>query len=648
MPMTEGSNIALLERIVADQRTILGQVTGEDPSQTPSLWALYKEVQDYYDKGMRVPDDVTLLFSDDNWGNIRRLPALDERNRTGGFGIYYHFDYVGGPRNYKWINTNPIARVWEQMHLAHEYGANRIWIVNVGDLKPMEFPIQFFLDYAWDPSRWPAESLPEYTRQWAAQQFGPAYAAEIAGVVTTYLKYAGRRKPELLAPETYSLANYREAETIVAEYAALTKEAERLSALLPADERDAFYELVLHPVLAAGNLNELYVTAANNRLYAQQGRANTNALADRVRQLFDEDAEIARYYNTELAGGKWDHMMDQTHIGYTYWQEPPRNVMPRVDVIQVPAAAEMGIAYEGQGGFGPPRGPPVGPPGSRRFPEPALPEFDPYLQQSRFIDVYNRGRAPFDYTARAAQPWVTLTPASGRIDTAQRVMVSVDWDRAPTGTTRVPVTIAGPGERRFVVQAIVKNPASPRREAVNGFVESNGYVSMEAEHYSRAVGAASIQWLRIPDLGRTLSGMTPTPVTGAAQVPGGASPRLEYRMFLFDSGAVTVQAYLSPALNFSGAAHGQRVAISIDDEAPQIVNVTADSSSKAWEQMVADNIMLVATKHQLARSGEHLLKFWMVDPGIVLQKLVVDAGGLRPSYLGPPESYHSTGTVSRK
>lgn len=188
---------------------------------------------------MRVPDDVTLLFADDNWGNIRRLSALSERGRPGAYGVYYHFDYVGGSRNYKWINTNLIARVWEQMHLAYEYGANRIWIVNVGDIKPMEFPIQFFLDYAWDPSAWPAERLPEYARRWVAQQFGERHAAETAGIVTRYLKYAARRKPELLAPETYSLTNHREAETVVADYEVLVRDAERLAADIPAALKDA-------------------------------------------------------------------------------------------------------------------------------------------------------------------------------------------------------------------------------------------------------------------------------------------------------------------------------------------------------------------------------------------------------------------------
>ena len=211
MAMTAETNIALLERIVADQRKIIENVTGKPASETPQLWALYKEVQDYYDQGMRVPDDVTLLLCDDNWGNIRKLPKPDEPKRAGGYGIYYHFDYVGGPRNYKWLNTSPIQRTWEQMNLAYRHGVDRIWVVNVGDLKPMEFPIGFFLDFAWNPDQWPADKLFEYTRQWAETQFGSKYSTEIATLLNDYTRFNGRRKPELLEPSTYSLTNYREA-----------------------------------------------------------------------------------------------------------------------------------------------------------------------------------------------------------------------------------------------------------------------------------------------------------------------------------------------------------------------------------------------------------------------------------------------------
>ena len=203
-PMSRETATALLERIVKDQRKIIEAVTNKPASATPQLWALYKEVQDYYDKGMRVPDDVTLLLCDDNWGNIRKLPALNAAPRKGGYGIYYHFDYVGDPRNYKWLNTNPIPRVWEQMHLAYEHNVRDIWIVNVGDIKPMEFPISFWLDYAWNPERIDASDLKKYTENWCTNQFGKEYAVEIADILSKYAKYNSRRKPELLNENTYS------------------------------------------------------------------------------------------------------------------------------------------------------------------------------------------------------------------------------------------------------------------------------------------------------------------------------------------------------------------------------------------------------------------------------------------------------------
>src|SRR5580658_4948404 len=186
LPMSEASDTALLEKIVGEQRKIIGNVMHADPSTVPQDWALYKEVQQYYEHGMRVPDDVTLLWCDDNWGNIRRLPTAAERNRKGGAGVYYHFDYVGGPRNYKWLNTVQIERVWEQMHLAYEANARQIWIVNVGSFKMKEFPVDFFLSYAWDPSNLDIADLKDYTADWCARQFGLEHAKEIAELIETY------------------------------------------------------------------------------------------------------------------------------------------------------------------------------------------------------------------------------------------------------------------------------------------------------------------------------------------------------------------------------------------------------------------------------------------------------------------------------
>ena len=512
MPMTMGSNIDLLERIVKDQRQIISEVTQKPASETPQLWALYKEVQDYYDKGMRVPDDVTLLLCDDNWGNIRKLPKPGERPRTGGYGIYYHFDYVGDPRNYKWLNTNSIPRVWEQMNLAYQYGADRIWIVNVGDLKPMELPISFFLDYAWDTKKWNAGNIADYTRFWSEQIFGKQFAKEIGGILTAYTKYNSRRKPELLSPDTYSLINYREAESIEAEYSQLAEKAEIIYAKIPDEYRNAYYQLILYPVKACANLNKLYVAAARNRLYAAQGRASANDQADSVKKYFDEDSSLAHYYNTVLTGGKWNHMMDQTHIGYTYWQQPEKNAMPATEFVHLPDSALMGLAIEGSASSW-----------LNATSDALLPEFDSYGQQSHYIELFNRGKLPFEYAIHTSVPWVEVRPSIsnagsivkyGRIEKQQRLWVQVDWKKAPPGTRKVPITVTGPSGQTISFFVMINNyKRAGKKNSYKGFVETNGYVSMEASHYTRAVNKHPVHWQMIPGIGRTGSGMTIMPVT---------------------------------------------------------------------------------------------------------------------------------------
>ena len=533
-PMSRQTATDLLERIVKDQRQIIEEVTGKPASETPQLWALYKEVQDYYDKGMRVPDDVTLLLCDDNWGNIRKLPRINDKPRKGGYGIYYHFDYVGGPRNYKWLNTNPIPRVWEQMHLAWEYNVRDIWIVNVGDIKPMEFPISFFLDYAWNPDRISADDLQQYTEQWSAAQFGDKYATEIADIISKYGKYNGRRKPELLSPDTYSLHYYNEAYSVVKDYNVLLIRAERINNLLSPEYRDAYFQLVLHPVRACANLNELYVTVAWNRYYAARRWRPANDLADKAKRLYINDSLITLQYHS-IANGKWNHMMDQTHIGYTYWQQPPNNRMPVVRYVPADSVIE----------------------------EP--PAVDTTVTSSRYL--------------------------------------------------------------------------IPKNSKGNIFYELDGYVSIEADHFTRAVNTNGINWKILPDHGRTGSAVTPFPVTAPAQTPGGNAPRLEYEMyFMAPPDSVKVQVYLSPTLNFHND-EGLKYAVSIDNQLPQVITINKDDNNvRIWQEWVANNIIIKTSNHLVSGKGKHVLKLWMVNPGVVVQKIVVDLGGVRQSYLGPPET----------
>ncbi len=638
-PMTEGTAIALLEKIVADQRNIISEVTGKDPATIPQVWALYKEVQDYYDLGMRVPDDITLLLCDDNWGNVRRLPTPDEPQRIGGYGMYYHFDFVGGPRNYKWLNTNQIARIWEQMHFSYEHGVDRIWIVNVGDIKPMEYPIHFFLDYAWDPDRWKAEDLPEYARLWAKQQFGETYAARIAGFLNRYTMYNSRKKPEMLSPETYSLNNYREAERIVDEYNSLAKEAKEIQRLLPAEMNDAYYQLVMHPIEACANLNNLYVTVAKNRLYRDQLRVTLNDYADAAEQLYRKDAEITYYYNHVMSGGKWNHMMDQTHIGYTNWQQPDSNSMPKVLRHRLPSNPSIGVAIENYDSWWP-----------KDKSEMVLPTFDRYNKQEYYIDLFSRGSVPIDYRLETNQPWIHLSEDNGKIEKETRIIVSIDWLTIPYGKQVGYITVKGINIRDIDIRVNVFNPNEPAPASVNGFIESNGYVSIEAEHYANALSDETVSWQVIPGLGRTLSGVTAMPVTAPEYAEDKLYPRLEYPVYFFSQGDVKVNVYISPSLNYFNN-EGLKYGISIDDEPQQIVFIHKNDTipdwryPEIWNRSVSDNIRILTTNHKIDKPGQHVLKIWMVTPGVVLQKIVIDAGGVKPSYLGPPESYYRFGSI---
>jgi hypothetical protein len=319
-PMSEDANVALLQKIVDDQRRIIAQVTGKKADQTPQVWALYKEVQEYYEKGMRVPDDITLLFCDDNWGNVRKLPNLTDKPRKGGYGMYYHVDYVGAPRNYKFINVTPIQGMWEQLQLTYDYGVDRIWVLNVGDLKPMEYPITLFLDMAWNPKQYTVSNLLEHPRRFCAQQFGEEQADEAMRILNLYSKYNGRVTPEMLDRNTYNLET-GEWKLVSDEYCKLEAEALRQFISLKPEYQDAYRQLLLFPVQVMANLYEMYYAQAMNHKLYKENNPQANEWADKVETAFNRDAELCREYNEDIAGGKWNGMMTQKHIGYTDWND---------------------------------------------------------------------------------------------------------------------------------------------------------------------------------------------------------------------------------------------------------------------------------------------------------------------------------------
>ena len=318
--MSAEADTKLMTNIINDQRKIIADVTGKKASETPQVWALYKEVLDYYDKGMKVPDDVTLLLCDDNWGNVRRVPNAKERKHKGGWGLYYHVDYVGAPRNSKMLNVTPVQNPWEQLTLAYENGIDRLWILNVGDLKPMEYPISQFMDMAWNPRKYDVNNITRHTRDWCAQQFGESQADEAARILNLICKYNGRCTPEMLDRNTYSLEN-GEWQEVVNQYLQLEADALRQYNSLPASYHDAYRQIILFPIELMSNLHQMYFAQAQNHALYKQGNPKANVWADECERLFKRDSLICDYYNHKMAGGKWNGMMTQKHIGYTSWHD---------------------------------------------------------------------------------------------------------------------------------------------------------------------------------------------------------------------------------------------------------------------------------------------------------------------------------------
>ena len=318
--MSNEADTRLMTNIINDQRKIIADVTGKKASETPQVWALYKEVLDYYDKGMKVPDDVTLLLCDDNWGNVRRVPNAKERKHKGGWGLYYHVDYVGAPRNSKMLNVTPVQNPWEQLTLAYENGIDRLWILNVGDLKPMEYPISQFMDMAWNPHKYDANNITRHTRNWCAQQFGESQADEAARILNLICKYNGRCTPEMLDKNTYSLEN-GEWQEVVNQYLQLEADALRQYNSLPAAYHDAYRQIILFPIELMSNLHQMYFAQAQNHALYKQNNPKANIWADECERFFKRDSLICHNYNHKMSGGKWNGMMTQKHIGYKSWND---------------------------------------------------------------------------------------------------------------------------------------------------------------------------------------------------------------------------------------------------------------------------------------------------------------------------------------
>lgn len=631
-----GSDITVpvLERIFADQRKILHDWVSPQVDQIPQVLILYTEILGLYNKGLKVPEDVVICWPDDNWGNIRQLPDARERQRAGGSGIYYHFQWLqGASACYPWLHTTPLGLIWQQMHMAYEYNAKNLWIVNVGDIKPAEIATEYFLRLGWDVDRWTNGNTREFLLQWATRDFGARFAARIADIMEKHFELGYARRPESMVQtagkntikwDWFSLNNYNdEAQRRIDAYDELIDRVDAVYAELPAELKDAFFQMVLYNVKGAGLHNKKVLYAQKSNAYGVQKRASAAGYAQLAREALQELEAVIAHYNRGLltVGDKWNHMA--TMPG-PYGGQAHQFDMPPLSHFNGSGPASLGIAPEGGK-------------------VDSLPDFSVYSKNRRFIDLDNSGTGAIEWNAEVSEDWIQLSERSGQFAKQQRVWVSIDWDRAPQGgTSHAVIVIRGAG-RSFRVPVLVFKPSSPSPDDVQGFVESHGYVSMEAEHYTRKTDRVGAIWEIISGLGRTGNSVTVLPPTVPSQTTVLAvqsnSPRLEYDMYLFTTGVLPLTIHCIPTARIN-ADHGQRIAVAFDDYAPEIISYHHGNKS------VVNNLMTLHWEHRIKTAGPHTLKVWMVDPGIVLDKIILDTGGVKSSYLGPPESYYRAGTNS--
>lgn len=556
-------NIDLLKDIIVTQKS---QLAAEGLENVPKMLVVYKEVEKYWNgnetseglkdwkdaDGNSPLDDVVIMLCEDNFGNVRSLPVTEKlKNRKGGWGMYYHFDYNGAPRGYMWLNVMQLEKTWEQLSETYDCGVRDIWIVNVGDLKPMEMQISYYMDLAYDFEKYGTNGSVtpgDYYLQFVKQQFGYGVSevlqAQIAGLLAGYSKLNGICKPEYMREHIYSIENFGEAKSMLDFALFLMEGAEVCKAEIPVELQDAFEQLVYYPVTASANVVALYIYSAYNRYYAEKKDVRTNGFAALVEESIAKDKELMRHYNEEMSGGKWEKMMSQPHLGYVAWNAenaaPPTPVV--LEGVDCPFSKDVLIEE---------------------------------LMEEEFV---------------RPEGYVVL--------------------QADTFTENVPVTVR----------------------------ERNG----EQEKIFAA------QFRIIPNYGRSDAAAKVFPITmetGKMFDAGGSVeglPYLEYEFTVSEAAEYTVRTYLAPSNNLDGDKVELRYAVQVDDAEAVVVNalpngyIAGDYWEWQWCRAVEINAHIREHKVSLG-AGSHKLRFYGIDAGLVMQKMVIYRGELPKSYLGPEE-----------
>lgn len=643
LPMHE--KVRMLQQALLDQRRILAENIDRPVETVPQAFTPYKEVLEIYSNGLELPDDITIVWPDDNYGYMKRLSGVREQRRTGRSGVYYHVSYLGVPHSYLWFSTTPPSLMYEELRKAYDTTADRLWLVNCGDLKGSEMQVSLFLDMAWDIGRFTADNVVSYPARWLAGIFGEAYYDRLEAMTREHLRLAFPRKPEYmgwgyhwnrfdhnceqLTDTDFSFTNYDEAQRRLEAYRQLGARAEALLHEIGDEARPAFYQLVYYPLRGAELMNRMTLGGQRNRWYARQGRAATNAVRDEVQRCYDSLQVITRGYNS-LLGGKWNHMMSmrQNYDGVSAYFN-----LPHLATHDAAGAPRLALQVAGEDVTG-----------ARAFH--ALPAFDNYLRRTYPVEIYNRGGGTLAWTAHASEPWVVLSKSAGKTADEERITVGIDWVKAPSGNAVPAQIVFRAGEQSEKVLVSLFNPTAPSRAELRGiYVENNGCVSIPAAGCHRVRENDRIKITAVEDLGIEGPALQLGDPTAPLQIFRSRDvPCAEYDFYAFDAGSVDVYTYVLPTFPLhadrdfrigENTNTDTKYSVQIDDGALATPSSSHVEYAQVWFESVLRNCAVNKSTLHIDKPGRHTLRIRVGDPGIVLQKIVLDFGGMKRSYLGP-------------
>lgn len=632
--LTQEEQARVLEKAFDNQREILSSEIGKPANQIPQAFTPYKEVLETYDHGMNLPDDVTIVWSEDDFGYIKRLSNSKERERAGRSGVYYHVSYWGPPKHHLWISSTPPALMYEELEKAHRATADQLWVVNVGDIKPAEYHITLFMDMAFDIGRFNYDNINTHSVDFLCHLFGERYRADFTDIQQTYFQLAFARKPEYMERSTdteFSVQNYRELDRRLEAYERIAAKAEMILKELDEEAVPAFFQLVYYNVKGAALVNQMTLGGQKNRFYATQQRATANLMRDKVKVYGDSLELITQQYNT-LLNGKWKGMMSLIHGGARSFERA------RVDSVILAPVPVLGISCEGEDNV------------KGVVNIHTVPCFNKYLPKSYYVDIFNKGAGELKWKAVPSAPWIVLDKKSGKTRYEDRLSLAVDWKKVPAGENGSGfVDIYAGDNEKLTIFVSVFNPEGPSAEELKGlYVENNGYVSIDATGFHRKKEIGEIKFDVVEGLGfdnkvmRLGDPFAKTPYLDGlvltsnyvAPVRGDKFPVLEYDFYSFQTGPVDVYTYMMPIFPLDNE-HGSRYGVMVDNSPVYLPEAGATYYSTLWIQSVLRNCRINKTTHFINKPGKHTVKIFCAHPGMMLQKIVVDFGGLKKSYMGP-------------